>query len=228
MGRTPDNEESINKIIDRLKSGIDEKYKGTPRHRELAFLPLQMQKFLQDEQADIMARSNVPFISEDGVTPVVPGDRVRFINNEGDMVVGEVVKLNAGSGKNGGYKDTARVRFGNKIVDNLQTRNMLHSDEEVTDYQPWVRNDEKIRRRAQELGIDFEEYKRRKEDNPDFNPDDPEESISDAGAEYIPENEGSEETEESETAETTTPAAATRIKTGAVTRAESELTAKPK
>ena len=229
LGRSPDNEESINKIIDRLKAGIDERYKGTPRHKQLAFLPLHMQKFLEDEQADLRARSNVPFISEDGVTRVVPGDRVRFINNEGDMVVGEVVKLNAGSGVNGGYKDTARVKFGNQIVDNLQTRNMLHTDEEITDYAQWVRGDEKLKRRAEELGIDFEEYKRRKEDNPDFNPDDPEESTSDAGAPYIPESES--EGEEAETPEASEQPEApapqnTRIKSGKVSRENSNLAAR--
>jgi len=232
LGRTPDNEESINKIIDRMKAGIDERYKGTPRHKQLAFLPLQMQKFLEDEQADLRARSNVPFISEDGVTPVVPGDRVRFINNEGDMVVGEVVKLNAGSGVNGGYKDTARVKFGDQIVDNLQTRNMLHTDEEVTEYAQWVRGDEKLKRRAEELGIDFEEYKRRKEDNPDFSPDDPEESISDAGAPYIPEGESAEESSAPESApepaeQPEAPAPSnTRIKPGRVRIENSDLAAK--
>lgn len=185
LGRLPNTPESVDKLIETFKQGINDRYKGTDREKELQTLPVNMKKFLEDASFDLRVRDEVPFVSEDGVSTVKVGDRVRFINNEGDMVVGEVVKLNAGSGKNGGFKDTARVRFGNETVDNLQTRNMLHSDEEVTDYAPWVRNDEKLRRRAEELGIDFEEYKRRKEDNPEFDPGDKEHAPSDAGDPYL-------------------------------------------
>lgn len=185
LGRLPNTPESVDKLIDTFKRGITERYKGTDREKELQTLPVNMKKFLEDASFDLRARDEVPFVSEDGVSPVRVGDRVRFINNEGDMVVGEVIKLNAGSGKNGGFKDTARVRFGNETVDNLQTRNMLHTDEEVTDYAAWIRNDEKLRRRAEELGIDFDEYKRRKEDNPEFDPGDKEHAPSDAGEPYL-------------------------------------------
>jgi hypothetical protein len=186
LGRTPNTPESVDLLIDMLKKEIDKRYAGTPRHKELAFLPAHMKSFLADVQADLHSRNEVPFVSEDGVSVVKPGDRVRFINNEGDMVVGTVVKLNAGSGKNGGFKDTAKVKFGNQVVDNLQTRNMLHTEDEVTDYAPWVRNDEKLKRRATELGIDFEEYKRRKEDSPEgFDPESPEYAPADAGTPYI-------------------------------------------
>lgn len=185
LGRLPNTKESVDSLISTLKLEISERYKGSPREKELQTLPVNMKKFLEDVQFDLRARDEVPFVSEDGVSTVKVGDKVRFINNEGDMVVGEVVKLNAGSGKNGGFKDTARVKFGNQTVDNLQTRNMLHTEEDVTDYAAWVRNDEKLERRAEELGIDFEEYKRRKEDNPDFDPGDGEHAPADAGAPYL-------------------------------------------
>lgn len=185
LGRTARTEESINILLSALKDGIEKRYKGTPRYKELQTLPIHLKSFLSDVYADLRARDEVPFVSEDGVSPVKVGDKVRFINNQGDMVVGTVVKLNAGSGKNGGFKDTARVRFGNQTVDNLQTRNMLHTDDQVTDYAPWVRNDEKIKRRAAELGIDFEEYLRRKEDNPEYDPGSPEFAPEDAGSPYL-------------------------------------------
>jgi hypothetical protein len=75
--------------------------------------------------------------------------------------------------------------FNNGTINNLQTRNMLHTDEVTTDYAPWIRQDEKIRRRAFELGIDFDDYMRRRRDNSDYNPDDNEFPNSDADTPYL-------------------------------------------
>jgi hypothetical protein len=186
LGRTPNTPESVDLIVKTLRSEITSRYKGTPREKELQALPLHMKSYLSSVTLDLRSRDEVPFVSEDGVSRVKVGDRVRFINNEGDMVVGEVSKLIPGSGKNGGFKDTAQVRFGDQTVNNLQTRNMLHTDEPVTEYASWVKQDEKIKRRATELGIDFDEWKRRREDNPDYEPgSDFEFPEGDAGAPYL-------------------------------------------
>lgn len=189
LGRLPNNKESVDLLLKTLRAEISKRYKGDPRERELQTLTLNMRAALESADFDVKNRAEVPFVSEDGVTPVVPGDRVRFINNEGDMVVGTVVKLNAQSGAKGGYKDTARVRFSDgTTVDNLQTRNMAHTEDSETQYEPWVRGDEKLKRRAEELGIDFEEYKRRRDEDEDFDPESPENATSDAGAPYLGES----------------------------------------
>jgi hypothetical protein len=187
LGRLPDNEESRKLLVDTLRADITERYKGTPREKELQTLPLFMDTYLKSVEKDLRDRPTVPFVSEDGVTPVKPGDKVRFINNEGDMVIGTVVKLNSKSGKAGGYKDTAKIKFGNQTVDNLQTRNMLHVDEtaDVTDYAPWVRGEEKLKRRANELGIDFEEYMARRNADPTYDPATDGPLTEDAGSPYI-------------------------------------------
>lgn len=175
LGRLPDNPEAKDILLRRLSNGIDERFKGTPKYNSLKQLPNSLNKWLLQEEVDLRDKDKVPFVSEDGVSTVKVGDRVRFINNDGDMAIGTVVKLVPGSGRNGDYKDTARVQFNDRTVDNLQTRNMraldpTEPDSESTDYAPWVRLDEKIRRRADELGINYEEYLRRKQDNPDYDP----------------------------------------------------------
>lgn len=187
LGRLPDNPASVQVLLDALRRQITQRYKGTPRYRELLHLPGSLERWLIAEDKDLRDIAKIPFVSEDGVSVIRPGMKVRFISNEGDMAVGTVVKLNAGSGAIGGYKDTARVKFGNKTVDNLQTRNMLiqEDDAEATEYKPWVRNEEKLRRRAAELGIDFEEYMRRREDNPDYDPEGDEYAGIDAGSPYL-------------------------------------------
>ena len=188
MGRTPNTPEMIDLITSTLRKGITKRYKGTAREKELQTLPLYAKYILTNAQFDLRNRSKVPFMSEDGITPVVKGDIVRFVSNEGDYAVGEVIKLNARSGGKGGYKDTARVRFADgRIVDNLQTRNMLHTDEPVSKYLPWVRNEEKIRRRSFQLGISYEDYLLRRQENPDYDPDggDKEYAPVDAGSPYL-------------------------------------------
>ncbi len=188
MGRTPNTPEMVDLITSTLRKGITERYKGTAREKELQTLPLYAKYILTNSQFDLRNRSQVPFMSEDGTTPVVKGDIVRFVSNEGDYAIGEVIKLNAQSGGKGGYKDTAKVRFADgTIVDNLQTRNMLHTEEELTDYTPWVRDEEKIRRRLSQVGLTWEEYLLRRQENPDYDPEerDREYAPLDAGSPYL-------------------------------------------
>lgn len=187
LGRLPDNQKAKDDLILTLAAGIDARFKGTPDYDRVKQLPRTLNRWLLQENLDIRDGDKIPFVSEDGVGTVKIGDVVRFVNNEGDFAIGTVVKLVPASGKNGNYKDTARVQFENQIVDNLQTRNMQILDPEdpdskPTDYAPWVRLDEKIRRRADELGIDFETWRRRKEDNPEYDPDGKEAAIENAGA----------------------------------------------
>ena len=188
MGRTPNTPEMVDLITKTLRKGITERYKGTAREKELQTLPLYAKYILTNAQFDLRNRSQVPFMSEDGITPVVKGDIVRFVSNEGDYAIGEVIKLNAQSGGKGGYKDTAKVRFADgTIVDNLQTRNMLHTEEELTDYTPWVKEEEKIRRRLSQVGLTWEEYMLRRQENPDYDPEkrDKEYAPFDAGSPYL-------------------------------------------
>jgi hypothetical protein len=188
MGRTPNTPEMVDLITSTLRKGITERYKGTAREKELQTLPLYAKYILTNSQFDLRNRSQVPFMSEDGITPVVKGDIVRFVSNEGDYAIGEVIKLNAQSGGKGGYKDTAKVRFADgTIVDNLQTRNMLHTEEELTDYTPWVRDEEKIRRRLTQVGLTWEEYMLRRQEDPDYDPEKPNREYAplDAGSPYL-------------------------------------------
>jgi hypothetical protein len=189
LGRLPNSPESIDKLLSTLRTELGSRYKGTALEKVVQTLPMNLKRFLQSESFDLRNKDQIPFVSEDGVTIVAPGDQVRFINNQGDLVIGTVVRLNAVSGKNGGYKDTAAVRFGDgEVVDNLQTRNMLHTDDAPTPYAKWVRLDEKLRRRADELGIDFEEYAKNRDQDPDFDPEDPDFAGGDANAPYLGED----------------------------------------
>jgi hypothetical protein len=193
MGRMPDTDEDITALVKAFQEGIRKNFAGSPDYASLVQLPRLMAAKLLEDGADIRDDSKVPFVSQDGVTLLVPGSYVQFFNNQDGISVGRVVRLIAGSGPDGRSKDTVAVKFADKTVANLQTRNMkLLTDEELdltvldndnllSPYVPQLQGDEM---REIRLGIDYRDALNRKEDSPDDGPDDILES-GDAGAPYI-------------------------------------------
>jgi hypothetical protein len=193
MGRLPDTDEEVTALIKALQEGTREKFAGTPDYASIVQLPRLLAAALLQEDLDIRDDAKVPFVSQDGTTPLVPGSYVQFFNNEDGVSVGRVVRLIAGSGKGGNYKDTVAVKFADKTVANLQTRNMkpltdeeldltaVDNDNLLTPYVPQLEGEEM---REVRLGIDYRDALARKEDSPDDGPDDNLES-GDAGAPYL-------------------------------------------
>jgi hypothetical protein len=193
MGRMPDTDEDVTALVASFRAGIRKNFAGTPDYASIVQLPRLMAAELVRDDADLRDDSKVPFVSQDGVTPLVPGTYVQFFNNEDGISVGRVVRLIAGSGKGGNYKDTVAVKFADQTVPNLQTRNMkpltddeldltvLDNDNLLTPYVPQLQGEEMVRVR---LGIDYRDSLNRKEDSPDGGPDDILES-GDAAAPYI-------------------------------------------
>jgi hypothetical protein len=193
MGRLPDNDESTTELLNSFKEGIKENFAGTPDYPSIIQLPRLLAAALVQEDLDIRNISKIPFVSQDGVTPLLPGSYVQFFNNEDGVSVGRVVRLVAGSGKNGNYKDTVVVKFADKTVPNLQTRNMkpltdeeldltvVDNDNLLTNYVGQLEGEEM---REVRLGIDYRDALNRKEDSPDSGPDDIRDS-GDASAPYL-------------------------------------------
>jgi len=193
MGRLPDTDEEVTALVKTFQEGIREKFAGSPDYASIVQLPRLLSAALLQEDLDIRDDAKVPFVSQDGTTPLVPGSYVQFFNNEDGISVGRVVRLIAGSGKGGNYKDTVAVKFANKTVANLQTRNMkpltddeldltvIDNDNLLTPYVPQLEGEEM---REVRLGIDYRDALNRKDDSPDDGPDDNLES-GDAGAPYL-------------------------------------------
>jgi hypothetical protein len=193
MGRLPDNDESTTELLNSFKEGIKENFAGTPDYPSIIQLPRLLAAALVQDDLDIRNISKIPFVSQDGVTPLLPGSYVQFFNNEDGVSVGRVVRLVAGSGKNGNYKDTVVVKFADKTVPNLQTRNMkpltdeeldmtvVDNDNLLTNYVGQLEGEEM---REVRLGVDYRDSLNRKEDSPDGGPDDISDS-GDAGAPYL-------------------------------------------
>jgi hypothetical protein len=193
MGRLPDNDESTTDLLNSFKEGVKENFAGTPDYPSIIQLPRLLAAALVQENLDIRNISKIPFVSQDGVTPLFPGSYVKFFNNEDGVSVGRVVRLVSGSGKNGNYKDTVVVKYADRTVPNLQTRNMKPLTDEELDLTV-VDNDNLLTNyvgqlegpdmREVRLGIDYRDLPNRKEDSPDDGPDDINDS-GNAGAPYL-------------------------------------------
>jgi hypothetical protein len=193
MGRLPDNDESTTDLLNSFKEGVKENFAGTPDYPSIIQLPRLLAAALVQEDLDIRNISKIPFVSQDGVTPLFPGSYVKFFNNEDGVSVGRVVRLVPGSGKNGNYKDTVVVKYADRTVPNLQTRNMKPLTDEELDLTV-VDNDNLLTNyvgqlegpdmREVRLGIDYRDLPNRKEDSPDDGPDDINDS-GNAGAPYL-------------------------------------------
>jgi hypothetical protein len=193
MGRLPDTDEDITALVKTFQEGIRERFAGTPDYASIVQLPRLLAAELLRDGADIRDDSKVPYVSQDGVSQLVPGSYVQFFNNEDGISVGRVVRLIAGSGKGGNYKDTVAVKFADRTVANLQTRNMkpltdeeldltvVDNDNLLTPYVPQLEGEEM---REVRLGVDYRDDLARKEDSPDDGPDDILDS-EDAGAPYL-------------------------------------------
>jgi hypothetical protein len=124
LGRLPDNDKSSKLLLDTIKAGITERFKGTKDYAAYVQIPNQLAALFVQSDLDIRDLAQIPFVSQDGVTPVKIGSYVQFFNNEDGISVGRVTRLIDGSGKNGNYKDTVAIQFADQVVPNLQTRNM--------------------------------------------------------------------------------------------------------
>lgn len=193
MGRLPDNDESTTDLLNSFKEGVKENFAGTPDYPSIIQLPRLLAAALVQDDLDIRNISKIPFVSQDGVTPLFPGSYVKFFNNEDGVSVGRVVRLVPGSGKNGNYKDTVVVKYADQTVPNLQTRNMKPLTDEELDLTV-VDNDNLLTNyvgqlegpdmREVRLGIDYRDLPNRNEDSPDGGPDDIRDS-GDAGSPYL-------------------------------------------
>lgn len=104
-----------------------------------------------------------PHLSRNG-RKVERGQYVRWTNNEGETVIGQVSDLLGSDNPNGGkyfYSDFAYVTFANRDEKNaviLNTKNMevLDGEADLTDYSAWVRNDDLKLRRYEEAGYTFD------------------------------------------------------------------------
>jgi hypothetical protein len=157
MGRFPDTEADKTALLKSLSAGLRERFSSSPDYGRIAQIPNQLGLIIFKEGLDIRNRQQVPFVSQDGVTPLIPGRYVEFYQNENESSIGRVVRLIDGSGKNGGYKDTVAVQFKDKIVPNLQTRNMrpltdeeldltvIDNDDLLTEYVGQLQGEEMVR-----------------------------------------------------------------------------------
>jgi hypothetical protein len=194
MGRMPDTQEAKDALVLEFAKGLRERYAGKPEYAQLKHLPKRLNSALVMQDLDIRDIDRIPFVSQDGVSVVVPGTLVEFFNNEGASGVGRVVRLIPGSGKNGGYKDTAVVQFKDKTINNLQTRNMsildaTETDASLTPYVPKLVGEELRLKRIEsgELRVDYNEKFFRKADDPDYSPE-ADSQNGDAGAPYLGES----------------------------------------
>jgi hypothetical protein len=194
MGRMPDTQEAKDALVLEFARGLRERYAGKPEYAQLKHLPKRLNSALLMQDLDIRDIDRIPFVSQDGVSLIVPGTRVEFFNNEGASGIGTVVRLIPGSGKNGGYKDTAVVQFKDKTINNLQTRNMKPLDatdpgSAPTNYVPKLTGDELRNKRIEsgELRVDYNERFLRKADDADYSTE-ADTQVDDAGAPYLGES----------------------------------------
>lgn len=169
LGRLPDSPESRKLLTDIVRKETVKRLKGRPDAKEFHTYATALDNHLKSKGLDIRDLHRQPHVYGDGNTIAKIGDKVIYFPNEKDQSVGTLVGINPSSGKNGGYRDTVRVKFADgRVVDLLQTRNMFLADPDgefgdppLSNYVANVKLDEKLDLRAQKLGQALVEFRKR-------------------------------------------------------------------